>query len=124
VARSTPEAEYLAGGAVAQHLAVVRNFLEELGAPLKGAVPVFCDNEAAVKWCEKPEQMPAKARHIRVEYHYFRQEAQADRIAVKAVRSPDNAADGFTKPLPPEGFERFIRMIKMMPMNAAEGPAL
>ncbi|RYP37869.1 hypothetical protein DL768_010826 [Monosporascus sp. mg162] len=108
VTRCTTEAEYVGAGTAAAEAAGIRNFLTELGLMPEGPIPILEDNTGALKWV-KETQMSRRKRHIRVEYHYVRQEVQAGNISFEYVESKDNPADGLTKPLDRADFERFIQ---------------
>jgi hypothetical protein len=116
VARSSGEAEYIAGASVASELGFFRNFATELGV-LLDAIPVKIDNRAAQTWAEKPNEVSAKARGIRVDYHSFREEVQLGRIRLVTIPSQENAADGFTKPLTGEKFGEWVDLLGMRPVS-------
>ncbi|RYP70033.1 hypothetical protein DL771_005724 [Monosporascus sp. 5C6A] len=108
VTRCTIEAEYVGAGTAAMEVAGIRNFLTELKLMPEGPISILEDNIGAFKWVTET-QMSRRKRHIRVEYHYVRQEVQAGNISFQYVESKDNPADGLTKPLDRTDFERFIR---------------
>ncbi|RYP16758.1 hypothetical protein DL765_004935 [Monosporascus sp. GIB2] len=94
-------------GTAAAEAAGIRNFLTELKLMPKGPIPILEDNTSALKWVTKT-QMTRRKRHIRLEYHYVRQEVQEGNISFQYVKSKDNPADGLTKPLDRADFERFV----------------
>lgn len=118
VTRCTSEAEYVALGAAAAEAAGIRNFLEELGVMPPGPITILEDNTGARKWAEETA-MSRKKRHIRVEYHYIRQEVRDNKVKVEYVESKQNPADGLTKPLDHTDFARFVENLGMERINRA-----
>lgn len=107
VTRCTTEAEYVALGAAAAEAAGIRNFLQELGLMPEGPITLLEDNTGALKWAEETA-MSKKKRHIRIDHHYVRQEVSDGHIKVQYIKTGENPADGFTKPLDREAFGEFV----------------
>jgi len=113
VTRNTTDAEYVAVNEAAGEAAWIRNFLEELCLMPKGPITILEDNTGAIDWVCDPS-VKKKARHIRVAYHYVRQEIVDGHIEMEFVESAKNPADGFTKPLYGPGHTKFIEMLGMV----------
>ena len=64
----------------------------------KGAVVLYGDNQAALAIASNDSDSP-KTKHMAVRYHFLRQQAAAGVLQLCYVRSEDNTADIFTKPL-------------------------
>lgn len=96
VALSTAEAEYLAVSNGIKQLKQLEDSLDEMRLTKGLKVKVFCDNEAALN-IMKSSYIPRNVRHIRVKYHYVREEYQKGNISIHSIASADNPADILTK---------------------------
>ena len=70
-----------------------------------GRVPLLCDNESAVKIANNPVQH-SRTKHIEICYHFLRDNVANGNILLRNVRSKDQLADIFTKPLNEITFNR------------------
>ena len=70
------------------------------------------DNTGAEKWVTETA-MTKKKRHIRIYYHFIRDEVLAGRIQVQRVPTEENPADGLTKPLDRQKFERWLKNMNL-----------
>ena len=61
-------------------------------------IPLFCDNESAVKIANNPVQH-SRTKHIDIRHHFLRDHVARNDITLCGVRSEDQLADIFTKPL-------------------------
>ena len=52
-----------------------------------------------------------RSKHIDTRFHFTRDLVATGVLRITLVPSKDNAADGFTKPLRAENFERFLDLI-------------
>jgi hypothetical protein len=76
----------------------IKSLLEEIGQGLPGPIPLFCDNQGAIKVAYNPE-LHRKMKHIAIRYCYIK-EAQANGVInTSYVSSQEKLADIFTKPL-------------------------
>ena len=66
-------------------------------------VPLLCDNESAIKIAYNPVQH-SKTKHIEIRHHFIRDHVKRGDIALSYVRTRDQLADIFTKPLDEERF--------------------
>ena len=66
---------------------------------------VFCDNDAVIKLAED-QVWHSKCKHIRVKYHYVRDQVLAKELRVNRIHTNDNLADIFTKALSRPDFLR------------------
>ncbi|KAK3916976.1 Copia protein [Frankliniella fusca] len=78
----------------------LKELLLELGLEDMISLPctIFTDNTGAICISES-NAVNDKTKHIRVKYHYVRQLVRRGEISFKYVKSADNIADLFTKPL-------------------------
>ena len=58
----------------------------------------MCDNESAVKLANNPVQH-SRTKHIDIRHHFLGDHAAKNDISLEGVRTEDQLADIFTKPL-------------------------
>ena len=63
----------------------------------------YCDNQAAIASAYNPENH-GKLKHVERRHFYIREAIEEAKICVPFVRSDENLADFFTKPLRPQRF--------------------
>jgi hypothetical protein len=105
VSLSTCEAEYVAASEAASELKWLRTLLSELEFPQLSATPLLCDNNGSIVLTED-SSFHARVKQIDIKHHSIRQHVSEGRLKLHYVRSKDNTADIFTKPLPRKDFER------------------
>lgn len=105
VADSTCYAEYIALHDASHEAIFLRQLLDHLDFPCRGATPVHCDNEAASRLAED-HVSHSQVKHIRVKFHSIRDCIEHGELRVHRVRSSDNIADVLTKPLGRMDFAR------------------
>ena len=66
-------------------------------------VALLCDNESAIKLTNNLVQH-ARTKHIDVRHHFIRYHQQKGDICIESVRTEDQLADIFTKPLDEKRF--------------------
>ena len=74
-------------------------------------VPLLCDNESVVKLANNPVQH-SRTKHIDIRHHFLRDHVAKSDISLEGVRTEDQLADIFTKPLDEATFCR-LRMSSM-----------
>ena len=102
------EAEYIGLSLAARHAAWINGFMEEIGYPLPNPLPIFCDNEAAIKVANGEEITFKRSKHMNVKYHAVRDRVSKNEISVTYVASTENIADQFTKALSKEKFDYLV----------------
>ena len=70
-----------------------------------GSVPLLCDNESAIKIANNPVQH-SRTKHIEIHHHFLRDNVANGNILLRNVRSEDQLADIFIKPLNEITFNR------------------
>jgi transposase InsO family protein len=103
VALSSCEAEIMAASEAAKEATYLRALFAELGETQMVPTPVHVDNKAAIDLSYNPEHH-ARTKHIDRRHFFVREKVEDLQIVVPFVRSIDNLADFFTKPLPPRIF--------------------
>ena len=104
VALSTAEAEYIAAGACCAQILYMKQSLLDYVVELD-RIPLLCDNESAVKIVNNPVQH-SRTKHIDIRHHFLRDHVARNDISLCGVRSEDQLADIFTKPLDESTFCR------------------
>ncbi|WVZ97701.1 hypothetical protein U9M48_043215 [Paspalum notatum var. saurae] len=107
VALSTAEAEYIAASACCAQILYMKQSLLDFGV-VCGSVPLLCDNESAAKIAKNPIQH-SRTKHIDIRHHFLRDHEARGDITITGVRSEEQLADIFTKPL---GEETFCRRLQ------------
>jgi hypothetical protein len=100
----------MAAGATAQEVVWVRRCLKELGWTQDGATTIFEDNQGCLDMVLNPVAH-GRTKHIDITYHFVRELVQAGEVKFQYVRSQENVADIFTKPLDRVLFQRFSRLL-------------
>jgi hypothetical protein len=91
------EAEYIAIGACCAQILYMKQTLLDYGVVLD-KVPLLCDNESVVKIVNNPVQH-SRTKHIYIRHHFLRDHVSKNDISLEGVRSENQLADIFTKPL-------------------------
>ncbi|KAI4370496.1 hypothetical protein MLD38_018846 [Melastoma candidum] len=101
---SITEAEYKASAHAAQECVWLRRLIEDLQESIDDPVPIHGDNLNAVMLTSNPV-FHARTKYIELEHHFIREKVLDGIIDMVDVRSEDNTADIFTKPLLKGPFE-------------------
>lgn len=102
VALSTAEAEYIVAGACYAQLLWMKQTLSDFGCNFT-KIPLLCDNESAIKLAKNPVQH-SRTKHIAIRHHFLRDHQLKGDIALSHVRTHNQLADIFTKPLDEQRF--------------------
>jgi hypothetical protein len=103
VSLSTVKAEYVTADSYCAQLLWMRQTLKDYGYTMN-QVPLLCDNESAIKiaynYCEH-----SRIKHIDIRHHFLRDHAIKGDIVISHVRTNEQLADIFTKPLDEKRFQ-------------------
>jgi hypothetical protein len=110
VAVSTAEAEYVGAATAAREAKGMRPIAHHLGVDTAAAVPLYCDNVAAV-FMANNAALSNKTKHIDIQYHDLRLNVSDDIVELRRVPTNDNPADMFTKPLAKPKLSKFAAFI-------------
>lgn len=104
VAMSSAEAEYIAIAEAVKEVLWYRSWIIEV---LKQYVTgtIHCDNQAAITLTAN-DTIHERSKHIRLRYHFIRDEVQKKHITMSWVRSAKQQADILTKALDTGTFTR------------------
>ncbi|UYV60351.1 hypothetical protein LAZ67_1000907 [Cordylochernes scorpioides] len=105
VSLSTTESEYIAASKATKEAIWLRQLLRELHQEQVKPTTIFCDNQSCIRLVHNPEYHK-RTKHIDISYHFIRDQFQKHAIDLLYVCSNDQAADIFTKALPPERYRR------------------
>jgi hypothetical protein len=97
IALSTAKAEYIVAGACCTQILYMKQTLLDYGVVLE-KVPLLCDNESVVKIANNRVQH-SRTKHIDIHHHFLRDHVAKEDVILEGVRSEDQLADIFTKPL-------------------------
>lgn len=98
VTLSTCEAEYVAAAACVCHAIWLRKLLEMLQISQDEATEIFVDNKSAIALGKNPI-FHDRSKHIDTRFHFIRESISKKEVQLKYVKSQDQVADIFTKPL-------------------------
>ena len=113
VTTSTTEAELLALSQAAKEGQYISRLLQELTIELNDPrIQIQCDNAQTIRLVnEEITRLRTKLRHVDIHNHWLRQEVSKGRINVTYTPSKDMIADGLTKTLSRESFDRFLNQV-------------
>ena len=98
VALSSCEAEIIAASEADKEATYLGRFLDELGYGDESPTDLMMDNTAGRDLCYNP-QHHSRTKHVNRRHFYIREKVEDFTLAVPYVRTLDNLADVFTKPL-------------------------
>ncbi|KAH9745480.1 hypothetical protein KPL70_004087 [Citrus sinensis] len=110
VTLSTCEAEYVAATSSVCHAIWLRNLLKELSLAQEEPTEICVDNKSTIALSKNPV-FHDRSKHIDTRYHFIRECIARKEVQIKYVKSQDQAADIFTKPLKQEDFVRFRSLL-------------
>ena len=115
VALSTTESEYISLSSALRETIPMMRLIEEFKDKFdceniitKPTIhcTLFEDNSGALELAQAPKMRP-RTRHINIKYHHFREYVRRKMITIQSVRTTEQLADIFTKPLPRDLFTKF-----------------
>lgn len=122
VTTSTTEAELLALSQVAKEAIFISRLLRELQVKLlQSTIMIQCDNKQTIRLVtEEISKLQTKLRHVDIHNHWLRQEISSGKITVEYVQSAEMIADGFTKVLPVNKWDHFLRQTGLVEVKDHE----
>jgi len=110
VTLSTCEAEYVAATSCVCHVIWLRNLLKELNLPQEEPTKIFVDNRSTIALAKNPV-FHDRSKHIDTRYHYIRECVTKMDVQLEYVKTNDQVADIFTKPLKREDFIKMRNLL-------------
>ena len=107
---STTESEYVAACETTKEAVWLARLVNEIEHKKSGAVPLWCDNQSAIRLVRNPE-FHQRTKHIDVKYHFVRDQQANGEIDVRYVATQEQLADMFTKPLAAPRFKELREKI-------------
>ena len=106
----------MAGSEAAKEAIYLRAFLSELGHADPEPTAVSMDNKSGIDLCYNP-QHHSRTKHIARRHYFIREKVEELEIRVPFVRTVDNLADFFSKPLPARQFYALRDAIMNIPVG-------
>ena len=94
----------MAASLAATEIIFMRSLLSEMGYDMSEPTILWVDNMGAVEITKRRESL-ARSRHIERRYLKMQEWVAEGKIKVKYIKTDDNRADMFTKPLDRATFE-------------------
>ena len=107
VAQSSTEAEYIASNDAIKETVWIRRIAKELGFPQNPTV-VYIDNLSA-KALASAQMTKTLTKHIKLRYHWVREQIASKEVYLVYVPSKLNWADAMTKVQTKNLFEAFVQ---------------
>ncbi|GKB82272.1 hypothetical protein Tco_0949167 [Tanacetum coccineum] len=92
---STTKAKYVVAAQASKEAVWLKMLLEEPGHEQE-KITLFCDNESALYLARNPS-FHSKTKHIRVQYHFVREQVEEGTVDMQKIHTDDNASDYMTK---------------------------
>jgi hypothetical protein len=115
IALSTTEAEYVSTGSCCAQLIWMKQTLLDYGVKFD-CIPLLCDNESAVKIVTNLVQHK-KNKQIDIRHHFLRDHMSKGDIVMEGVRTDDQLADIFIKPLDETRFYKFRNELNVIDLS-------
>ncbi|PKU82073.1 Retrovirus-related Pol polyprotein from transposon TNT 1-94 [Dendrobium catenatum] len=97
VDKSSIEAEYRSLSAAASEVIWLRRLATELNLPQPSPTTIYCDNTSAMEIAKNPV-FHTRTKHIKIDYHFIRQQISSGNITLEHIPSKEQVADILTKP--------------------------
>jgi hypothetical protein len=101
---STAEAEYVAAASCCAQLLWMKQTVKDFGVTC-GVMPFLCDDESAIKIAHNPVQHE-RTKSIDIHHHFLCDRVNLGNISLMHVKTKEQLADIFTKPLDEANFCR------------------
>jgi transposase InsO family protein len=114
ITTSTTEAELLALEHVTKEAMALKRFFKELTIDLGELWTVWCDNQQTIRLVVgKNERITTRLRHVDIQNMWLRQEHAKGSFQVEYLETSIMPADGLTKSLTHQQFERFKLLLNL-----------
>ncbi|KAK2974052.1 hypothetical protein RJ640_006244 [Escallonia rubra] len=116
VALSTCEAEYVAAASCVCHAIWLRKLLEELQQKQEDATKIYIDNKSAIALAKNPVHHE-RSKHIDTRFHFIREHVKEQEVELVHVKTHEQVADIFTKPLKADMFYYLQKKLGVMTLE-------
>ena len=117
VSNSSAESEYRAVADAVREIMSFRFLLEDLWVDVSDATPLYCDNTAAIHIANN-SVFHERTKHIERDCHIVREKVKKGFMKTLHVRSGNQLADIFTKPLYPNPFRHILGKMEFINIYA------
>ncbi|CAL1410462.1 unnamed protein product [Linum trigynum] len=114
VTLSTCEAEYVAATSCACHAIWLRKLLKKLNMTQEESTEIYVDHKSALALAKNPV-FHDRSNHIDTRYHFLRECVEQKEVMLKYVKTEDQIADIFTKPLKQDVFVKMRMLLGVTP---------
>ena len=115
VALSTVETKYIAAGHACAQSIWLKHQLMDYGVKLE-TIPLYCDITSAINLTKNPIQH-SKTKHIEIRHHFIRYHIKKGDIGIMFVKTENQLADLFTKPLARDRFNKLRTELGILDMK-------
>ena len=116
----TCEAEYVAATSSTCHAVWLRSLLKELHMSQEEATEIFVDNKSALALAKNPI-FHDRSKRIDTRYHFIRECIARKEVQLEFVKSQDQVADIFTKPLKYDTFYKLRALLGVIRKTSLRG---
>nr|GEZ24957.1 copia protein [Tanacetum cinerariifolium] len=110
--------EYVSLFACCAQVLWMRTQLTDYGFNFK-KIPIYCDSKSAIAISYNPVQH-SRTKHVVVHYHFIKEHVEKGTIELYFVKTDYQLADIFTKALPVDRFNYFVRRLGMCSLSPQE----
>ncbi|PKA46909.1 Retrovirus-related Pol polyprotein from transposon TNT 1-94 [Apostasia shenzhenica] len=94
--------------------------MKEFQIEQKEATSIYIDNKSALALAKNPV-FHDRSKHIDIRYHFIRECIAKMEIQLKYIKSQDQVADVFTKPIKSSTFQKIYEQLGMMRRSSLRG---